>query len=523
MVEAAQGFFQQERRFHDFSQCACPKLAFYLMSSLDGSLLSSFLLKSAGFGALQTAFLDIKEDSQKGRFVCARRAFRQGEIIFSQEPYAYAISTDLIHICHKCLKNPTKTMRCGTCKIARYCSPLCQKSDWSTHKLECSQLKRIAPCKDPTMAVFCMRVLNRFFQEFTDYSNHIADYKPSKTSDDFGDILRMCQPTIDIDPEGEDSYAIFMSRVLGTAAPIDLTLLSNVLLRTLPNSFSWSDCYNDDVGRLCFPSASLFNHSCLPNAWAYTDDKSPSIRIIAIRDIDPGEEICISYLNGGASVEKNRQTLSKQFGFSCQCDQCSLLKDTDSLNLNPTEPCLDCQWLELREKEWVSSSLDHLGPLISQLETRLNDCFPYDPNAHSINHAISILGLLQEYHLKARNWKSAFSIGGDLLSMYTLLKIPSFYPLASAARLKMGLLALRLRDWANASSNLKLALLGLKLSRNPLVRETEITLDLANNPQHFVLISAQLVSLPSISGFLEETLAELQDALLSEPKLFKLI
>ena len=42
--------------------------------------------------------------------------------------------------CWNCLK-PSATMSCGACRVARYCSPACQKADWkntvSGHKIDC--------------------------------------------------------------------------------------------------------------------------------------------------------------------------------------------------------------------------------------------------------------------------------------------------------------------------------------------------------------------------------------------------
>lgn len=40
-------------------------------------------------------------------------------------------------VCYCCGKY-TKVMRCQRCKKAKYCSPECQRADWSNHKTTCS-------------------------------------------------------------------------------------------------------------------------------------------------------------------------------------------------------------------------------------------------------------------------------------------------------------------------------------------------------------------------------------------------
>lgn len=42
-------------------------------------------------------------------------------------------------ICNKCKKIDMSMQRCSACKMVRYCSPECQRSDWSTHKPYCLQ------------------------------------------------------------------------------------------------------------------------------------------------------------------------------------------------------------------------------------------------------------------------------------------------------------------------------------------------------------------------------------------------
>merc|ERR1712070_274024 len=51
--------------------------------------------------------------------------------------------------CHNCMKEIQKPLRCGVCKKVSYCSPECQKSDWSFHKRNCKKPEEPKPKSSP--------------------------------------------------------------------------------------------------------------------------------------------------------------------------------------------------------------------------------------------------------------------------------------------------------------------------------------------------------------------------------------
>ncbi|KAJ5330522.1 hypothetical protein N7476_000305 [Penicillium atrosanguineum] len=71
-----------------------------------------------------------------------------------------------------------------------------------------------------------------------------------------------------------------------------------------------------------YPTISRINHSCLPSAHNSWDSASGYENIHAVRFINAGEEITISYDHGGPSDER-RHHLKKSFGFDCDCRICS--------------------------------------------------------------------------------------------------------------------------------------------------------------------------------------------------------
>jgi hypothetical protein len=88
------------------------------------------------------------------------------------------------------------------------------------------------------------------------------------------------------------------------------------------NSFSIGD------GReAVFIRASRFNHSCSPNARYSFNAAIGKIRIYALRHIDIGEEILVSYLASRGVYGSNRANRQKRLtglGFTCVCSVCTL-------------------------------------------------------------------------------------------------------------------------------------------------------------------------------------------------------
>ncbi|KAK9771139.1 hypothetical protein AB5N19_00367 [Seiridium cardinale] len=75
-----------------------------------------------------------------------------------------------------------------------------------------------------------------------------------------------------------------------------------------------------------FPAVSRFNHDCRPNVAFYIDE-TLTHHTHAIRDIQPGEELTISYLDSFRAREVRQARAHASWGFACTCPQCSLPKE----------------------------------------------------------------------------------------------------------------------------------------------------------------------------------------------------
>ncbi|EPY27538.1 SET and MYND domain-containing protein [Angomonas deanei] len=76
-------------------------------------------------------------------------------------------------------------------------------------------------------------------------------------------------------------------------------------------------------GQGIYAAGCLFNHSCDPNlqvSYSYTNDET--LHVTALRDINKGEELCISYIEETMPYLTRQQHLYEHYFFECGCPTC---------------------------------------------------------------------------------------------------------------------------------------------------------------------------------------------------------
>ncbi|PVH95981.1 SET domain-containing protein [Periconia macrospinosa] len=149
---------------------------------------------------------------------------------------------------------------------------------------------------------------------------------------------RVVSLAIDDTPyHSSDELRAFTRTYLHLLAILPLPLLPNVTVDTLRllstrdshNSFgirSLEDDGSEFFGYGCWPAASYFNHSCAPTIEKNREGRVWYFR--AGRDIEKGDELCITYLSGEErrlSRGKRMQILKRNWGFECGCERCEAL------------------------------------------------------------------------------------------------------------------------------------------------------------------------------------------------------
>jgi len=95
-----------------------------------------------------------------------------------------------------------------------------------------------------------------------------------------------------------------------------------------------------------FLDASRINHSCSNNAHNNWNEHIGRLTIHAMRDIQEGDEITITYMGGTHTYAERQRALREGFNFDCSCELCSLppaereLSDARLSKLRVGEQCV---------------------------------------------------------------------------------------------------------------------------------------------------------------------------------------
>ncbi|KAI6277990.1 hypothetical protein MCOR03_000122 [Pyricularia oryzae] len=116
-----------------------------------------------------------------------------------------------------------------------------------------------------------------------------------------------------------------------------------------------------------FVEGSRVNHNCRPNVYWKYDTKTMAQEVVALRDIEQGEELTHSYVTLGGSRSQRREEL-EAWGFECKCSLCSASPQEVGLSDRRREMLNDLG-IRLREAkdlspEEVAVLVDQMGALI---------------------------------------------------------------------------------------------------------------------------------------------------------------
>jgi len=99
-----------------------------------------------------------------------------------------------------------------------------------------------------------------------------------------------------------------------------------------------SESFLNSEGSGLYELQSMINHSCRPNAEIKFQTNNNVLTLVALRDIKPGEEIFISYLDEcelARSRHSRQKLLKENYLFACQCELC--LEQSDHLDVTSDE------------------------------------------------------------------------------------------------------------------------------------------------------------------------------------------
>ena len=267
----------------------------------------------------------------RGQCVMAERAFAPGDVVLSSEPFASVLFPALRNErCHECFSRAAKLSRCSRCKVARYCSTVCQQRAWHAHhKFQCAiqgdidhACETLPPVAQQELCLLIQVALKAIApsptQPAAESQGAAAAGSPCRGEGkggwgntggflaDFDDVLGM--PSHDSVVQVEDPQRAAGNKFLADVAHALLRSpklqkkrdllwhklptadeLSGLLSSFACNDFSIWDELLVAVGAGVYPLGALLNHSCEPNVVLYYHAGSHRQEMRCIRHVALGE------------------------------------------------------------------------------------------------------------------------------------------------------------------------------------------------------------------------------------------
>ncbi|KAK0461690.1 uncharacterized protein EV420DRAFT_1526601 [Desarmillaria tabescens] len=350
--------------------------------------------------------------------------------------------------CDACHTIPTSLRRCSGCASFYYCDASCQSMHWKTfHKRMCKHFNGY-------MASPSFQALAAHEKMDALLLSHLAALLPSH----------------EVREEGNSALAVFMSLLPG---PVEVTnppicpsgssppeTLRFLFSRFGNNNFAMHSHFNTFGHGIFPPGSRLFNHSCMPNAAAkyiISPSHPPKMDVVALRKIDPGEEICLTYVDP-ALLQSRQQIFELTYGFKCRCSSCVFVERLGRIPELPSNPD-DITRVVRKLREFVPASSHEIFSGTRLLPDELL-CVFHESFLSKISETFSNASHDGPYDL-------ALDVGETILQIYQLI-YPENYP-----QIGLHLLEMAKTGWNQAvnigSSNLELPRKYLKQARQILL------------------------------------------------------
>ena len=128
-----------------------------------------------------------------------------------------------------------------------------------------------------------------------------------------------------------------------TTGRVGLPKCRDVLKQLQVNCFTATNGdFSHTLGIGLYLQAAAINHSCDPNACQSFHEESKALSIRATKDIQPGEEITITYIDIGKPTSWRRRELRETYGFVCMCSRCSIEDLMENSGIRCQSSCAGC-------------------------------------------------------------------------------------------------------------------------------------------------------------------------------------
>ncbi|KAH9886713.1 SET domain-containing protein [Cubamyces lactineus] len=314
--------------------------------------------------AKYTTKVEVKHFSKiKGKGLVAKEEIKEGETIWKEDPFALAPEWNLYdlqmssHACGYCSTPLTTSPLIVPCTAStssmpcpvRFCSRLCLSRSGRTHPLLCAARNpAAAPLlyfarRNQWMALHALsqvtaRVLLTYNQDEKAFEE---DWEIVRSLAQLGMEERAKGGWLNAEPDRamwKKAHKLYVQAFHEPATETEKKRLAKLLKKPLPQNVSEAlfdyDAFLRGLGRMSlnleahgglYVLHSHLNHSCVPKVSVRHLDQRTAlsrITVLARRDIAPGEELTITYVNPELPLEQRRRQLM-EWGFGkCMCERC---------------------------------------------------------------------------------------------------------------------------------------------------------------------------------------------------------
>ena len=297
-------------------------------------------------------------DPHGGLGMYAKRAVAAGERILLEQPLTITPTHDARpFVCANCFDDSRFSSRgdsfdkynnqwaryCSGCCMLRCCSKACESALHIRHRgtVECEALALLAKEAKASGITPCERfgdadLANLLFQAVRILSDRHAGVSvrayQSRTVSFSSYTQRLVGGGDDaMVTTALEAVARAALAVIPEAARIPVSDLASVLRYHQANVYSVLSRGGNEIASASFVGAlHLFNHSCAPNLafdcvpirTAGRAGSNLFFALVSLRNIAPGEALCISYTSTADERAVRRKHLLSYYGFDCDCERC---------------------------------------------------------------------------------------------------------------------------------------------------------------------------------------------------------
>lgn len=207
--------------------------------------------------------------------------------------------------------------------------------------------------------------------------------------------------------------------------------LLHLFAKVTCNCFTISDGEMQEVGVGLYPSMSLLNHDCDPNCVIVFEGRH--LLLHAVKEIQPEEELTVSYIDVLVPTLERQTQLKKQYCFLCECQRCKS-RDKDADMLAGEEQA----WNRVREciaKAEEHQSQEQWDQVLAMCQTVIDNNQDVLPDRNI--YLLRMLDCAMDACIHLSRWEEAVHYGTRTLQPYRLY-YAGFHPVRAVQLMRVG-------------------------------------------------------------------------------------